>query len=300
MSAFARSTFSAKSYAAFRPSYPPVLYRAILAYHQLPTPAGALLDLGCGHGLISRELSPHFASVTAVDPSAGMVAQAKKTTTINNIQFRQGNAEDLTFVADKSLDMVVAGQAAHWFDYAQVWPNLARILKPGGTVAFFGYKDNVLLGYEQATEVMESFVYGFGELAPGIEGMGRFWEPGRKILRNLLREVVPPESEFADVQRRLHEPGQQGQGEEVAWQTNKMKLGAVEAYTRTFSCYNSWKDAYPDVKSRADGGEGDVVDVMWDQMIDSVPEWKAMGDRWREAEVVSDWGTYLLMARRRS
>ncbi|KAK7997348.1 hypothetical protein PG989_005388 [Apiospora arundinis] len=305
MSAFARSTFSAKSYAAFRPSYPPILYRAILSYHQLPTPAGILLDLGCGHGLISRELSPNFGSVIAVDPSAGMVAQAKKMTTTavgpsnNNIQFQQGNAEDLAFVADKSLDMVVAGQAAHWFDYAKVWPNLARTLKPGGTVAFFGYKDNVLLGYEQATEVMERFIYGFGEVAPGVEGMGSHWEPGRKILRNLLREVVPPEGEFTDVKRQLHEPGQQGQGEEVAWQTNTMKLGAVEAYTRTFSCYNSWKDAHPDIKCRAEGGEGDVVDVMWDQMIDSVPEWKAMGDRWREAEVVSDWGTYLLMARRR-
>ncbi|KAK8119379.1 methyltransferase domain-containing protein [Apiospora kogelbergensis] len=288
MSAFARSTFSAKSYAAFRPSYPSVLYRAILSYHQLPTPAGTLLDLGCGHGLISRELSPHFASVTAVDPSAGMVSQAKKMTmstdSSNNIQFQQGNAEDLAFVADKSLDMVVAGQAAHWFDYAKVWPNLARTLKPGGT---------------QATEIMESFVYGFGEVAPGIEGMGSYWEPGRKILRNLLREVVPPESEFTDLKRQLHEPGQQGQGEDVAWQTNKMKLGAVEAYTRTFSCFNSWKDTYPDIKSRAEGGEGDVVDVMWDRMIDSVPEWKAMGDQWREVEVVSDWGTYLLMARRR-
>lgn len=29
------------------------------------------------------------------------------------------------------------GQAAHWFDYQKLWPSLARMLKPGGTVAMW-------------------------------------------------------------------------------------------------------------------------------------------------------------------
>ncbi|ETS82544.1 hypothetical protein PFICI_04420 [Pestalotiopsis fici W106-1] len=295
-----RTSFSAKSYAAFRPSYPPVLYKTLLAYHKLPTPSGKLLDLGCGHGLISRELSPHFKSTLAIDPSAGMVNQAKDMTKDPKIEFKHGSAEDLDFVPDSSLDMAVAGQAAHWFDYTKVWPNLARVVKSGGTMAFWGYKDNILLGYEEATTIMEHFVYGFGEVAPGVEGMGKYWEqPGRNILRNLLRSVTPPESDWEGVERLEHEPGQKGQEERIAWQTKKMKLGEVEAYTRTFSCFTGWKEAYPESRSRAEGGEGDVVDIMWDHMIDAVPEWKAMGDKWKEADVVSDWGTYILMARRR-
>ncbi|KAK9778581.1 putative Methyltransferase domain-containing protein [Seiridium cardinale] len=295
-----RTSFSAKSYAAFRPSYPPILFRTVLGFHQLPTPAGTLLDLGCGHGLIARDLSPHSKSVTAIDPSAGMVAQAKKMTEDPKITFRQGAAEDLKFVPDASVDLAVVGQAAHWFDYSKVWPNLARVVKPGGTMAFWGYKDNVLLDYEEATKIMEHFVYGFGEVAPGMEGMGKYWEqPGRNILRDLLRSVVPPENDWKDVERLEHEPGQRNQEEKVAWLTKKMKLGEVEAYTRTFSCYNGWRDAYPEKKSRAAGGEGDIVDVMWDHMVDAVPEWKAMGEKWKDADVVSDWGTYILMARRR-
>lgn len=263
-------------------------------------PSDTLLDLGCGHGLISRSLSPHFKQVTAVDPSAGMVAQARAMTTDPKIRFQQGSAEDLDLVPSASVDMAVAGQAAHWFDYARVWPNLARVVKPGGTLAFWGYKDNVLLGFEQATVVMERFVYGFGEVAPGIEGMGRYWEqPGRSILRDLLRTVAPPESDWVDVQRLEHEPQEEAKDERSAWLVRSMKLGEVEAYTRTFSCYNGWREAHPDSKSRADGGEGDVIDIMWDHMIEVVPEWKAMGDRWKEVDVVSDWGTYLLMARRR-
>lgn len=271
----------------------------MLAYHQLPTPAGTLLDLGCGHGLIARDLSPHFKAITAIDPSAGMVKQAKHMTSDPKIMFRQAAAEDLGFVEDASVDLVVAGQAAHWFDYSKVWLNLARVVKPGGTMAFWGYKDNVLLGYEQATQVMEHFVYGFGDVAPGVEGMGKYWEqPGRNKLRDLLRSVVPPEDDWKEVERLEHEPGADGE-EKVVWLRNGMKLGEVEAYTRTFSCFSGWQEAYPERKSRAEGGDGDVVDVMWDRMIEAVPEWKALGENWRDAEIVSDWGTYILMAKRR-
>lgn len=229
-----------------------------------------------------------------------MVEQARRMTDDAKITFQQGHAEKLSeLVGPASVDMAVAGQAAHWFDHGVVWQELARALKPGGTVAFWGYVDNVLVGAEQATAVMEKFFYGSGQVAPGFEGMGPYWEqPGRNILRGLLRSVEVPGNQWKDVTRLDHEPGKQD-GEDGSWLRKKMKLGEVEAYTRTFSAYTSWKDAHPEVKSRADGGEGDVVDVMWDQMVDSVPEWKALGEEWREAEVVSDWGTYILMARRR-
>ncbi|KAI1386627.1 S-adenosyl-L-methionine-dependent methyltransferase [Hypoxylon trugodes] len=299
MATFARPTFSAKAYAAFRPTYPPPLFRTVLNYHQLPTPGSTLLDIGCGHGLIARYLRPNFKSVIAIDPSAGMITQAQQTTTDPAITFRQGSAEDLSFLSDGSLDMAVSGQAAHWFDYSKVWPALARVVRPGGTVAFWGYKDNVLVGAEQATVIMEKFVYGFGEVVPGVKGMGPYWEqPGRNIVRNLLRSVQFPEADWEDVKRLEHEPGEEG-SEEVRWLRKTMKLGEVEGYLRTFSCFSSWKEAHPDVKSRADGGEGDILDIMWDHMIDAVPEWKAMGERWREIEVLNDWGTYILMGRRR-
>ncbi|KAI1416869.1 S-adenosyl-L-methionine-dependent methyltransferase [Hypoxylon sp. FL1857] len=299
MATFARPTFSAKAYAAFRPAYPPSLFRTVLNYHQLPASSGTLLDIGCGHGPIARYLRPHFKSVIAIDPSAGMIAQAQQTTIDPDITFRQGSAEDLSFLSDGSVDMAVAGQAAHWFDYSKAWPNLARVVRSGGTVAFWGYKDNVLLGAEQATEIMEHFVYGFGEVAPGVEGMGPYWEqPGRSIVRDLLRSVRPPEADWTDVKRLEHEPGEDGT-EETCWLRKKMKLGEVEGYLKTFSCYVAWRDAHPEAKSRAEGGDGDILDIMWDRMVDAVPEWKAMGERWREAEVINDWGTYILMARRR-
>ncbi|KAI0814010.1 S-adenosyl-L-methionine-dependent methyltransferase [Xylaria sp. FL0064] len=302
MATFARSTFSAKAYAAFRPTYPTSLFRTILNFHQRPLTRSetTLLDIGCGHGLIARAMSPHFQRVLAIDPSAGMVKQARHMTDDAKISFQNGRAETLSaLVGPASVDMAVAGQAAHWFDYSVVWRELARAIKPGGTIAFWGYVDGVLKGAEKATAVMERFIYGFGEVAPGVEGMGLYWEqPGRNKLRDLLRSVEVPGDHWKDVTRFSHAPGAQD-SEDVAWLRKKMSLGEVEAYTRTYSCYSGWKDAHPETKSRADGGAGDVIDIMWDHMIESMPEWKAMGEQWREAEVVNDWGTYVIMARRK-
>ena len=40
---------------------------------------------------------------------------------------------------DASCDLVVAAQAAHWFDLPRYWAEVARVLKPGGLAALVGY-----------------------------------------------------------------------------------------------------------------------------------------------------------------
>ncbi|KAM4060341.1 methyltransferase [Hirsutella rhossiliensis] len=297
MSVFGRATFSAAGYAAARPSYPASLFKTVLAHHN-DGPKGFLLDLGCGHGLVAREMSPRFDRVMGVDMSAGMIKQASSMTDDANTTFRQGGAEDLSFVPDGSVDMAVAGQSAHWFDYARAWPELARVVRPGGSLAFWGYKDNVLVGHPRANQVLDQFCYA------DDEGMKRYWEqPGRERVRNLLRDVEPPAAEWQDVKRILYDV--QGDVAEVpddaegAWMRKRISLGELEAYLRTFSACQGWRDAHAQARSRAEGGEGDLADMMMDRVVASEPEWKAMGERWRDAEVETVWGTYILLAKRR-
>jgi ubiquinone/menaquinone biosynthesis C-methylase UbiE len=57
-----------------------------------------------------------------------------------NVEYQVGSAESLPFLEDESVDMVVAAQAAHWFDYPKLFPELKRVLRKQGTVAFWGYK----------------------------------------------------------------------------------------------------------------------------------------------------------------
>jgi len=91
--------------------------------------------------------------------------------------------------------------------------------------------------------------------------------------------------------------------DEVLWQRKRLKLGELEGYVRTYSAFDGWQSANPGRKSRAEaggGGEGDVVDLMFDEVVAAVPEWqKAAGDEgWRDIEVEAVWGTVLLLARR--
>jgi trans-aconitate 3-methyltransferase len=52
------------------------------------------------------------------------------------IDYKVASAEDLSFIASNSVDMVTSGQAAHWFNHNKAFPEVARILKPGGTLAY--------------------------------------------------------------------------------------------------------------------------------------------------------------------
>ncbi|CAL3969886.1 hypothetical protein PZA11_007559 [Diplocarpon coronariae] len=298
MATFAKSSFNALTYATFRPTYPPQILARILAYHS-PSPRNLAVDLGCGHGLISRSLGAYFTRVLGTDPSLSMIEQARSTTPAGeygNVELRQARAEELRFLREGQVDVVVAGQAAHWFDYSKTWPELARVVRRGGTLAFWGYKDNIFVDYPAATKVLNEYCY-------GAEKMGPYWEqPGRNILRSLYRDIVPPGSEWENVQRLEYEPSLEGRGKEqgkgVLLMGNRLRLGEVEGYVRTFSAFVNWKAEFEE-RSREEGGEGDVVDRMFDEMREVEGEWKKTGEAWRNLEVENEWGSVLLLARRR-
>lgn len=266
----------------------------MLSYHR--GPKNFVLDLGCGHGLISRELASSFTKVLGTDPSAVMVTQAQSTSSsYKNVEFKQGNAEDLSMIKDGSLDMVVAGQAAHWFDYSKVWPELQKKVRQGGTLAFWGYKDNYFVEYPEATQVFDHYCY-------GSDTMGPYWEqPGRSILRDLYRQIEPRTSEWESIERIEYQPAMNGKesGQGEVLMQRRLKLGEIEGYVRTFSSFHTWATAHPERKSRKDGGDGDIVDEMFDKILEAEPEWKASGDKWRDYEVENEWGSVILLARKK-
>ncbi|KAL1585064.1 hypothetical protein WHR41_06471 [Cladosporium halotolerans] len=294
MATFAKSTFSAASYAAFRPSYPQSLYNAILAYHH--GPKNFCLDLGCGTGIMTRELSKHFTRGLGTDPSPGMITQANQNSPSSqyaNLTFARGSAETgSSHLAPSSVDAVVAAQAAHWFDYAALWPEMSRIVRPGGTLAFFGYKDHVFVDFPKATEIMQRYAYD-----PHPDLLGSYWpQPGRSYVQDKLRVIVPPEGEWEDVRRVEYEPGTQGagSGEGTRFMEREVSVGEVKEYVRTWSSYHGWMEAHPGMVARIRGGEGDVMDEMF-ELIAKEDEWFAND----ENLVRIEWGSALVMARRK-
>lgn len=88
-------------------------------------------------------MAKRFERAVGTDPSAGMVKQAQQNSPreqFPNIEFRTASGESSPFIRDGEVDCVVAAQAAHWFDYAKLWPELRRLVRRGGTMAFWGYK----------------------------------------------------------------------------------------------------------------------------------------------------------------
>lgn len=267
----------------------------MLKYHQGPT--SLAVDLGCGHGAVTRTLSSNFQKVIGTDPSSRMISQAQSTTTESNVTFRSGMAEELDFLDDGSIDFVCAAQAAHWFDYSKVWPVLHRKLRQGGTVAFWGYKDNYFVDFPEATKVLDHYCYTLG-----VGLMGEFWEqPGRNILRDKLRAIVPPTEQFDQLERIEYEPDVKGKASGVGQvlMARDFKLGEMEGYARTFSAYVNWMEANPGKRARKDGGNGDVIDDMFDEMLKVEPEWRKEGENWREKVVASEWGSAIVMARKK-
>ena len=48
------------------------------------------------------------------------------------VSFRQGPAESLPFLEDKSADLVLNVDALHWFDVAPLVTEMRRVLRDGG------------------------------------------------------------------------------------------------------------------------------------------------------------------------
>ncbi|KAL9088199.1 MAG: hypothetical protein Q9165_006326 [Trypethelium subeluteriae] len=291
MATFSKSTFSHASYAAIRPSYPPSLYNHILSFHH--GPRNVLVDLGTGPGIVPRALSPSFTHLIGTDPSSGMISQAQSLTPsaqYSNITYEVASAEHLPFVENQSVDMVLAGQSAHWFDYPRLWKEMRRIVRPGGTVAFWGYKDPVFVDFPKASKIMFHFGYDDRD-----DRLGPFWQqPGRSIVQDQLRKVQPPEEEWEQVTRIEYEPGTNGKksGEGTPFLEKRMKVGDVIEYVRTWSSYHAWREAHPEQRPVKDGGTGDVLDRMYEEMKEA--------ERWESEnlEVDIEWGTALVMARK--
>jgi SAM-dependent methyltransferase len=322
MAAFSAATFSSARYATFRPTYPATLFtQHLLPYHQ--GPRNLLLDLGCGPGTVSRPLSAHFQRTIGTDPSENMLTTARELTPAAEypfVTYRQANAEKLDFLKDGEVDLAVAAQAAHWFDHPAWWKEMARVVRKGGTVAVIGYKDFLIPKYPRASRVLREYTYGKDKLGP-------YWsQPGRSYVENRLRVIRPPEKEWEEVRRWEYEPpweapageeedkvrkeveeddGKEGFGMLVNRGEGLMRktLGIyeLEMYIRTWSCTHAWKEKFPEIKRRAEGGEGDVVDEMMEKMREAEgwgAEDRAVEIAWGHG-IIFAWGHGIIFARRK-
>ena len=179
MTAF-KDHFSSRAadYAAYRPTYPPELVDYLASV--CPT-SNLALDCGCGTGQLAVLLADRFKRVIATDASAQQIENAEPR---ERVTYRVAPAER-SGLPDASADLVVAAQAAHWFDQPAFYAEARRVGRPGAILALVTY--GVMRGDAVVNPVIQNFYENV---------VGPYWPPERRHVEEGYRSFDFPFEEF--------------------------------------------------------------------------------------------------------
>lgn len=111
----------AAEYERARPSYPQAVVDA------LPS-SGRIVDVAAGTGKLTRQLAAPELAVIGIEP-----VHAMRAVLAQHAIAVAGTAERLP-LRDECADAVTVAQAFHWFDVPVALAEVARVLRPGGTM----------------------------------------------------------------------------------------------------------------------------------------------------------------------
>src|SRR5512146_109588 len=121
-----------EAYAKYRPSYPAAAIDLLEARCGLRRGADAV-DLGSGTGILSALLVKRGARVFGIEPNREMRYYSDLAVS-GEFYSDSGTAEN-TQMPDRFFDLLVSGQAFHWFDPQRTRVEALRILKPAAWAA---------------------------------------------------------------------------------------------------------------------------------------------------------------------
>jgi len=118
-----------------RPPYPAALVERLAAL--AGGPGARALDAGAGTGHLALPLAARGLAVTAVEPARAMleVLEARARAEGLALTARHAAAEE-TGLPGRSFGLAVLADAAQWVDPPRAGAELARVLAPGGRLAF--------------------------------------------------------------------------------------------------------------------------------------------------------------------
>jgi len=133
-----------------------------------------VLELGCGTGLFTEDLSLKAGRVTATDFSDEMIAKAAELRkTLPNVSFSKENAIQLSF-EDQSFDTVFMANLIHVIaDPDRVIAESRRVLKPGGRIIITSFAIDAMSFFNK---IKMAFRY--------IKTFGKVSEEARKVKTN--------------------------------------------------------------------------------------------------------------------
>jgi ubiquinone/menaquinone biosynthesis C-methylase UbiE len=124
----------AEKYAKYRWDYAPEAISAIFDVVGISDQT-TVADLGAGTGILTRHFVGRAKMVYAIEPEAEMRGLLEKAFSGNPFcQIINSSAEN-TGLSAHSVDLIIVGQAIHWFEPEIAQKEFRRILKPSGWMA---------------------------------------------------------------------------------------------------------------------------------------------------------------------
>jgi len=161
-------------YAQARPSYPPALYRFLAAQCHVTERAW---DCACGSGQSAVDLIHYFNRVDATDVSPNQIAHALRHPCI---AYAVSPSERTAFAAGR-FDLICVAQALHWMRFDAFWPEVKRVLKPGGVFAAWGYSWTRI--EPEIDRRIQTYL---------LDVIAPYWAKQNQLLWNQYRDVALP------------------------------------------------------------------------------------------------------------
>lgn len=137
----------AADYKKFRPAYPEAAIQFVKDRCDV-TDDWAMADIGSGTGISAAILLKVFnRPLYAVEPNRDMRLQAENAAGGNPLYHSIDGSSENTTLPDKSVDMVAAFQAFHWFDREKARREFRRILR-GSRWVLLVWNDRAAAGTE--------------------------------------------------------------------------------------------------------------------------------------------------------
>ncbi|KAI8868383.1 S-adenosyl-L-methionine-dependent methyltransferase [Ramicandelaber brevisporus] len=307
MSTFANSDYNAALYRDARPAYDARLFDRIDAFRGVPCSNSLAIDIGSGTGQIAFNLAANrgYKRVIAIEPSAVMRGSALRHP---NIQYVDGTSDHLT-AEDGTADLVIAAQAAHWFDMPKFLAEAKRVLNPEtGVLALLCYATIEFPTCPEATKLL-------WELAEHPDKLQPYWMNGSIHIRRIytrwsnfgefngkVTQLLYPETDFVakfgvvedfdeeELRKINDERSKTVKVEYLDEPVLKLDLTLrqLRAFLKTWSGYKRYMDANP--------GKPDIVDVTIDQVASEIL--KATGEEPAEdTPLPMNWQHTLILAK---
>lgn len=172
----------AENYARHRPGYPAALYAYLRREAALP-PGAPIADVGSGTGLLSKLFLEQGHPVIGIEPNQAMrLAGERYLAGFSGFRSLDGRAEALP-LEDASVDLLVAGQAFHWFDATPFRREAQRVLRPDGHAALiWNRRDTEDPFVKDYNQLLEELAVDYRNADPEyrLEGLAQFLGPEAK------------------------------------------------------------------------------------------------------------------------